>query len=378
MNRKVLRKVTIFQPRVPKYRASFFAKLKQVGVNSGIEYHIVAPFDVNDFRLDEDFLNINVERIKTFKLKILKSEIHVYNLRKAFNKSNLVITEHALHDFIALSRLIKSQSVPLALWGHGRTFTEKSSFGKELLKKRMIRQSDWYFAYTRGVADYVSKVQNSSEKVTILNNSNDVFEIESSLKNLQTTSTESIRKSLGLFSDNTAVFIGALDDSKRINFILESFRRIKSEIPDFELAVCGKGPELDKFLELENLGIHYLGYADSILKAKLSRIGLFILNPGRVGLLAVDSFCLSLPIITTDWEFHAPEFEYLENSKTAIITKNSVEEYASGIVDYVNNQELIKSMKKNCFNNSSSYSIDKMVENFHQGVEDFFRELDRA
>jgi hypothetical protein len=117
-----------------------------VGVKSGIDYHIVAPYDINDFRFDEDFLNKNVERIKTFKLKILKSEIHVYNLRKAIKNCELVITEHALHDFLALSRLISFQRFPLALWGHGRTYTEKSSLGKELLKKRMIRRSDWYFA----------------------------------------------------------------------------------------------------------------------------------------------------------------------------------------------------------------------------------------
>lgn len=36
-----------------------------------------------------------------------------------------------------------------------------------------------------------------------------------------------------------------------------------------------------------------------------------LLNPGRVGLVAVDALVLGLPVLTSDAGRHAPEIEYL-------------------------------------------------------------------
>jgi len=181
-----------------------------------------------------------------------------------------------------------------------------------------------------------------------------------------------------LFSARTAIFFGALDETKRIDFILETVKRVRHFVPDFELAICGDGPDRSKILGSKVGGIRYLGFGDAQLKAKLSQIGLFILNPGRVGLLAVDSFSLSLPIITTDWKFHAPEFEYLEKNLTAIITKDSVEDYVNGILEYLGDAKKISTMKVNCRNKRHLYSIEKMAANFHEGVTNFMKGIQGA
>jgi len=228
------------------------------------------------------------------------------------------------------------------------------------------------------VAKYVAKSSNTPKRITVLNNSIDVDEIENYMAEISDVRLEELRKELSLFSHQTAIFIGALDDSKRIDFILEATKRVKEIVPNFELAICGDGPDRSKILEANIDGIHYLGFGDAQLKAKLSQLGQFILNPGRVGLLAVDSFSLGLPIITTNWQFHAPEFEYLENNRTAIITNDNVQDYVNGIVEYLNDVERINTMKINCRNERHLYSIEKMAARFHEGVTNFMRSLDNA
>jgi len=376
-NHKV-KKVTIYQPRIPSYRTKFFEVLRQLGNDSGINYRVIAPSEINDSRNDEDLRNKSVERIRTIRVNLLGSEIHFFNVKKVIFESDLVISEHALHDFLSISRLLNLNNFPLALWGHGRTYTERTNKIKEILKKTMIKRAEWYFAYTNGVAKYVEEISNTPKRITVLNNSIDVDEIENYMAEMSTVPLEDLRRELSLFSQQTAIFIGALDDSKRIDFILEATRRVKEVVPNFELVICGDGPDRSKILRANIEGVHYLGFGDAQLKAKLSQIGLFILNPGRVGLLAVDSFSLGLPIITTNWQFHAPEFEYLENNKTAIITNDSVEDYVSAIVDYLGDEEKICTMKINCREERHLYSIEKMAARFHEGVTSFMKGLDNA
>jgi len=373
-----LKIVTIYQPRVPIYRTKFFKVLKQLGNDTGINYRVVAPAEVADSRNDEDLSNQNVERIKTLKIRIFGSEIHLFNVKKIIYNSDLVITEHALHDFLAITSLLYLNNFPLALWGHGRTYTERIGKVKEYFKKIMIKRAAWYFAYTNGVAKYVAKNSNNPKKITVLNNSIDVYELELCMAEISNTPEEELRRDLSLFSERTAIFIGALDDTKRVEFILEATKRVKAIIPDFELVICGDGPGRSKILEANIDGVHYLGFGGAQLKAKLSKIALFILNPGRVGLLAVDSFSLGLPIITTEWEFHAPEFEYLENNRTAIITHDSVEDFVSGIVKYLGDEERIRTMKANCINERDLYSVEKMAARFHEGVTNFFEGFGNA
>jgi glycosyltransferase involved in cell wall biosynthesis len=237
----------------------------------------------------------------------------------------------------------------------------------------MIRKAKWYFAYTEGVAQYVEKITGKSTNLTTLNNSIDTSELLQLRKTWESTPSDLIRAELNLHSEQTAIFIGAIDSSKRMDFIKASVQRVRNKFPDFELAICGSGPELHKVLGLEHQGIRYLGPADATLKVKLSRIGLCILNPGRVGLIAVDSFALGLPIITTDWEFHAPEYEYLVNGKNSITTRNSVEEFVKGVCEYLSTPSHIANLKEECLTNSYSFSIERMARNFNAGVENFLR-----
>ena len=90
--------------------------------------------------------------------------------------------------------------------------------------------------------------------------------------------------------------------------------------------------------------------------------------PGRVGLIAVDSFALGLPIVTTNWTWHAPEFEYLTHGINSIIAEDTVEDYVESILNLLRNSDYLQELRIKCFQDSQQYTIETMALNFHQGV----------
>ena len=54
-----------------------------------------------------------------------------------------------------------------------------------------------------------------------------------------------------------------------------------------------------------------LGQVGTVDVARAGAVSRLLLNPGRVGLVAVDALALGLPVLTTGAARHAPEIEYL-------------------------------------------------------------------
>ena len=84
---------------------------------------------------------------------------------------------------------------------------------------------------------------------------------------------------------------------------------------------------------VEELRAHYgrvslLGQTDAAGLALAGRAATALLNPGRIGLVAVDALALQLPVLSTRYEFHAPEAEYLEEGKTVFYSENTVQDFA--------------------------------------------------
>ena len=90
--------------------------------------------------------------------------------------------------------------------------------------------------------------------------------------------------------------------------------------------------------------------------------------PGRVGLIAVDSLTMQLPIVTTSWPWHAPEIEYLTPGENSLVCEDNVEVYSAEVVKLLKNEELLASMKKYCAVESKKYTTENMALNFHEGV----------
>jgi hypothetical protein len=90
--------------------------------------------------------------------------------------------------------------------------------------------------------------------------------------------------------------------------------------------------------------------------------------PGRVGLVAVDSFALETPIVTTTWPFHGPEVEYLEDRVNARFARDSVPSYVETVERLLLSRDELLRLKAGCAAAVSRYSLETMVANFTTGV----------
>jgi glycosyltransferase involved in cell wall biosynthesis len=102
--------------------------------------------------------------------------------------------------------------------------------------------------------------------------------------------------------------------------------------------------------------------------ALLGAVSDVMLMPGRVGLCAVDSFVLRTPVVTTDWPWHAPEFEYLRNGHNAVITSDDPAVYAAAVQALLTDQPRLASLRARCREDATSYTTDAMATRFCEGL----------
>jgi glycosyltransferase involved in cell wall biosynthesis len=124
-------------------------------------------------------------------------------------------------------------------------------------------------------------------------------------------------------------FVGGLDSSKRIDFLASALDRLWELDREVRVLIAGKGADESLLASAVGRGqVVLLGYADERLKALLAKTTRGILMPGRVGLIAVDALVMGLPVLTTDWPFHAPEAEYLQPGESMLQSHDSPDAFA--------------------------------------------------
>jgi glycosyltransferase involved in cell wall biosynthesis len=364
--------VRILHPWMPEYRKAFFLELTKLGHEDGIQYEIFAPRAPKDSRNRSDELSGEdfFTKVETTRFSFKGLELIWHKLPKKWSEADLIVVENAIRNLIVFKWFLFGRPQRLAMWGHGKTFTKNTTVFKEKFKSITLKRTDWFFGYTEGSVNAAISEGYESRKTTVVLNSTDTKLLRKEISEIQ-SSNKSIKEQL-LFDKPTYIctFVGALDASKRLDFLIDAASLVKKQVFEFQLHIYGEGPELkhiqDKIKGLDF--IYLLGRADAKTLSVLSIKAALLLIPGRVGLAAVDSLTMGVPIVTTNWGFHAPEFEYLRHDYTTIVTEDLIEVYASEIVSLLRNQNRISEMRKNCLHESSKYSIEEMSARFHKGV----------
>ena len=366
-----MKRVAILQPAVPSYRLPFFETLILLGIESGINYEIYSPEQFDETKKKGNtYCRGHFHSVKRFELKFKNRSLFFHIPISAINKSDLIIAEYAIHNLITFWWAIFPKNRKLALWGHGKTYTKKITRLEMWLKGKLANKCDWFFSYTKGGASALTTWGFPISQITMVQNSTDSLELVRVISTLKETEIISFKERNKIESDNTAIFIGSLETSKRLEFLVASAERVQAIFPDFKLLIFGSGPE-EMWIQEQCKNMSYLqfcGIANIEDKALASQTCKFIMMPGRVGLIAVDSLAMGLPIITTSWEWHAPEFEYLVHESNAIIAENSLDSYVSAIEHFLKDKHFRTKISINAKRDSNNYGIRIMAENFHSGV----------
>ena len=285
---------------------------------------------------------------------------------------DLIVVEQTLHGLETV-RLLAEHSVGrygLAMWGQGRSYSSPQSTAEAAVKQWLTRRCDWFFAYTGKGADHVVRHGFPRARVSVLNNTIDTDQLRADLDAVDTLEAESFRRRLGLTSGRTALFLGGIDDDKGIGFLLDSARIAGDRMPGFVLLIAGEGDSMPAARAAEASGapVRVLGRVDGQAKATALSVADVVAIPERVGLVVIDALVAGRPIITTDFEFHGPEYGYLVPGQTSVVARHTSVDYGAALVSTLEATDRLAAMQEATTAESRRYNLDSMVDSFVEGV----------
>ncbi|PZE61606.1 hypothetical protein DEJ24_04950 [Curtobacterium sp. MCPF17_001] len=367
-------RIAIIHPWLPQYRLPFFSSLREQGAAAGHDVEIFYGTVPPEWEARGDAVEAPkiAEELSTKWLKIGPLSLALRSLRPLRRNGpfDLIIVEQAVRNLETYQLAVSGLAPRIAMWGHGRTYTKPTPAFQEKLKHTLTQRSDWFFAYTQGGADHVVSGGYPSERTTVVLNTIDSRGLAEAVDTVAEDAVHAF-KHLHNLGDRNAVFIGGLDESKRLNFLLASGDAIAAQHSSFRLLVIGDG-NLKEWLSREAVNrpwLTLLGHATGEVKALALSVSRAILMPGRVGLVAVDSFAAKVPIVTTHYPWHAPEFEYLEDDRNAVVTDDDVQSYSEGVAHLFDSDDLHRRLVQQCGQDSERYSVDAMAARFLGGIE---------
>lgn len=365
-------KVAIIHPWFPQYRKPFFDELIRLGAAQGLEIDIFYGAPPPEWKDRGDSVSHpKATPLRTRFYSFGGKNLVFKSLQEFWRRGpyDLVVLEQAVRNLETYVLLLRRGGANLAFWGHGKTYTKPVGRIQEKIKSLLTNRADWFFSYTNGGADAVIDAGFDPTHITVVRNSIDSKRLRSSIEALTDDQVESFSERYDL-KGKTGLFIGGLDASKRLDFLFASSERAFIEDNDFRLLVAGAG-QLEDWVRDYSLRYPWLTYLGPLFesdKALAMAAAQVLLMPGRVGLVAVDSFASSTPILTTNWKWHAPEFEYLTTGVNAVVTDDELSSYASAITATLHDRQLLQRLQDGAGASAGDYTVGRMAENFTKGL----------
>lgn len=368
----IMRRVVILQEYVPTYRVPFFDALRARAAKEDIDVVVACGRPNGSQNLRGDAANVGfVHHLRQHEVSVFGRRVVFRGVGDAIRGADLVILEQARRNLDSYWLLgpWRSRKTRIALWGHGRDYVRRTKSIDRFVQRWLTSRADWFFAYTPGGVKAVTDEGFPLARTTLVQNSIDTTQLRLQVAGVVAHEMESFQREHDL-RGKTAIFVGALDESKRLPFLLEAAKAIHVAQPDFRLLVAGDGPlrrEIEAWTTSESW-ITYLGQVGGEVKALALASAQVMAMPGRVGLVAVDSFAAGTPIVTTDWAWHAPESEYLVHGLNAIVTADAVTPFAHAVTEILADRPRLVGLSEECLAGSEQYTLEAMVENYVGGI----------
>lgn len=361
--------VLIVQPYVPKYRVAFFSSLIQMLEGEGVACRVAAAPPPRGQSERGDAVTADwIVNYAPRTVRISGRTIGLGGARPLWKNDSAVIVGHlgsALDTYSAIYDGMRKR-LKVGLWGHIKPYVNDGNPIDLALERWQLGKCHRVFAYTPGGRDYALAAGVEAANVTTVMNATDTSLLQQARQALSPASVHSFMTAHSLVPGRTLGYIGGLDSSKRIDFLAAVLDSIWVSDPDIKVIVGGRGSDAHLLDVARSRGqVVMLGYASVEDQALIARVSSALVMPGRIGLVAVDALVLGIPILTTDWPYHAPEHEYLVESKTRFTSADNIQSYTSLIRHFLEDQ--VNSPDQG----SADWrypSINSMVDNFGSGV----------
>ncbi|MGU3497931.1 glycosyltransferase [Mycobacterium sp. C31M] len=363
--------MAIVQQYVPTYRLAFFEGLVERLGDRGIDCFVVAgrPFGSQAARGDEAGGEPWLKLAEPKRLRVGHRTISFYGTSKHWRHCDAVIFE-LRGTSIDLNMDIAKKKITgrrLGVWGHVRPYTQPGHPLDLAAERHQMFHSDRVFAYTPSGADFAVAAGVHPSLVTCVMNSADVSRLVEGMRNLRTDEVRDFERSNNLLRGKVFGYLGGIDESKRIDFLTRTLDVLWERDREVKLVVGGSGDQASLLSPAAARGqVVMLGYAGPKEKALLAASCEGLINPGRIGLVAVECLAVGLPIFTTSWPFHAPEYEYLKQGKDVFVAEDSVDAFASLVL--ARRRPAAEATHRR-YEAHQYPSLDEMIGNFADGVE---------
>ena len=78
---------------------------------------------------------------------------------------------------------------------------------------------------------------------------------------------------------------------------------------------------------------------------------------------------LGLPIVTTRWPYHAPEFDYLTDNHNARVTDDDVGAFSLVVQSLLQDKSAVDRLRSNCLAEAEQYDMPSLVTRFSSGIQ---------
>lgn len=360
-------RVVIMQPYVPTYRAPFFAALGARLAEQGHELVIASGEPTGAQAKRGDVAHIQGVRQRTMRARTVRignAQIRLVDGRSAWKDADVVVAELAAGASATYGVLLQRKR-SVGVWGHVEAFTAPDTRLTRSLRRWQARKASHVLAYTDVGADVARGWGVDPDRVTALHNTVDVSALSEAVRRVAAEDPMKVRDRLGLGRGPVFAMIGGLDASKRVDLVVEALDLLSRSRPDIQLAVGGRGELEPAFHAAVARGqVRLLGYVGDGVKAEIARVATALLNPGRVGLIAVESMAMRLPIITSFGARHGPEYEYLTPGTDSVACPPDAQALASAMIELADKPELAAQLASEAGKKASAFSLQHMVDQY--------------
>lgn len=368
--------VALFQYRLLHYRLELFERLRNVLVGRGIDLILVNGQASRRELVKKDEGSLPwARKVQNYFWELGARDLVWQPFPPELRDVDLVVVmqeNRILSNYpLLLSRLWSRRKV--AYWGHGVNFQSDAPAGlREKWKQMMLKQVDWWFAYTEMTVDILHRAKYPQERIACLNNAIDNEAFERDLASVTDAQLQAMRVEINA-PDGAPVglFCGSLYPDKKLDLLVAAGDQIHKAIPGFRLVVIGDGPSAKDIQSAaaSRPWLKCVGVRKGQEKAVYFKLATVVLNPGAVGLHVLDSFCAGVPMITTADARHGPEIAYLRSGVNGLVVSGGVDAYANAVTALLRDKDGLAALKQAALLDARSFTLDNMVNRFADGIE---------
>jgi len=364
---------------VPSYRVPFYNQLRSVLHARGIELRLVHGDPPGNRKERKDHMTLPwAESVPNEFFSVKGTELTHQPVWGRVRDVDFLVLQQEVGlslNYRALwhHKVPGFHGPPVGLWGHGENPNPQTvNRWAEKLKRRVTPSADWFFAYTERSAARFRHMGVPNDRITVVQNSTDT----EGLCNPTSPPSEPLGRRLAEVGERGARVgwvVSALDEWKRVPFLLEVLDKTRTLEPQFEFFVLGAGnaAHILESAAVDRPWLHVLGPTFGADKAAVGQLAEVMIHPGLAGLHVVESFATSSPMVTADLSYHSHEIDYLRPGENAVVLPASApsDAFAHTIADLFAYPDRLAQLQAGCSHDAERYSLDQMVRRFAYGIE---------